>query len=211
MIVVCGGIKGGSGKTTIATNLTVMRSEGERKVLLVDADDQRSASDWSNQREYWGTQTSWTTIQVFGKKAHLQISKISKYYDDIIVDMGGRDTDTQRSILNIADVFLIPFKPKSFDIWTIGNVINLISEVVSLNKEMKTLAFVNQGDPQGGDNALAIELLSEIPEIECLHNIITHRKAFSNAAANGLGVTELKPSDKKAVQEIQALHDLIYN
>ena len=44
MIVVIGGIKGGSGKTTPATNLTVMRTLEGRNILLVDADDQCSAS-----------------------------------------------------------------------------------------------------------------------------------------------------------------------
>lgn len=47
MIIVVGGIKGGSGKSTLTTNLTVNRALEGKRVLLVDADEQRSASDWA--------------------------------------------------------------------------------------------------------------------------------------------------------------------
>jgi len=46
-IVVIGGTKGGVGKTTLATNLAVMRSQEKKDVLLVDADEQGSASDFT--------------------------------------------------------------------------------------------------------------------------------------------------------------------
>src|SRR6185312_4138150 len=128
MILVCGGIKGGSGKTTFATNLTVMRSIDGKKVLLIDADEQKSSSDWVDQREAMKIDTSWTTVQLSGKAIHSQIVRFKQDYDDIIVDVGGRDTTSQRSALTVADVFLIPFKPRSLDIWTIGSVINLVSE-----------------------------------------------------------------------------------
>ena len=47
MIIVVGGIKGGSGKTTVATNLAVIRSTAGRDLLLIDADDQETASDFT--------------------------------------------------------------------------------------------------------------------------------------------------------------------
>ena len=51
-IITVGGIKGGSGKTTTAVNITISLSKLSGDVLLVDADDQESATDftkWRNQ------------------------------------------------------------------------------------------------------------------------------------------------------------------
>jgi chromosome partitioning protein len=75
MIIVVGGIKGGSGKTTLATNLTVMRAREGKKVLLVDAGEQRSASDWADQREGLGIKTDWLTIQLAGKGIYAQLQR----------------------------------------------------------------------------------------------------------------------------------------
>ena len=47
MIIVTGGIKGGSGKTTIATHLAVMRAQNNSDTLLIDADDQETSFDFS--------------------------------------------------------------------------------------------------------------------------------------------------------------------
>ena len=47
MIYTVGGIKGGSGKTTIATNLTIYLASQNRDVILVDADDQESSTDFT--------------------------------------------------------------------------------------------------------------------------------------------------------------------
>ena len=45
MIVVVGGIKGGSGKTTVATHLAILCAQAGHDVLLIDADDQETATD----------------------------------------------------------------------------------------------------------------------------------------------------------------------
>lgn len=210
MIVVIGGIKGGSGKTTISTNLTVLRSASGKKVLLVDADEQKSSSAWSQQREIEGIETSWVTIQLSGANLRSQVLKMANDYDDIFIDVGGRDTTTQRSALIVADIYVVPFQPRSLDIWTLGSVKQLVSESSSLNLKLSSYALINRGDSLGGDNQDAIEILKDCPGLICLPFVIGQRKAFSNAATYGLGVSEIKNPDKKAVAEIQALYDYIF-
>lgn len=211
MITVVGGIKGGGGKTTIATNLCVMRSAKDKKVLLVDADEQRTASDWASQREALGLSTPWVTIQLSGKAIHSELKKMMNDYDDVIIDVGGRDTTSQRSALVIANCCIIPFKPKSFDMWTLGGVKTMISEIRTINPNLQTFAVINQADARGTDNIDALEMLKEVEEFVCLPVAIGHRKAFANAASEGLAVVELKKTDPKALEEIKDLYLHIYN
>lgn len=210
MIIVVGGIKGGSGKTTLCTNLAVIRSMAGKKVLLVDADDQRSASDWAEHREGLGINTSWTTIQLTGASVRSQLQKLAESYDEILVDTGGRDTTSQRSALTVADVFLAPFQPRSLDVWTLGKVVGLLNEIRSVNPKLKAFAVINRADPQGADNQDAADIIKETEGITYLSKPIGQRKAFANAAAEGLGVLELKSQDKKASAEITELSDSLF-
>lgn len=211
MIIVVGGIKGGSGKTTIATNLAVMRAR-EQKVLLVDADEQKSAWDWSQQRCSTGSSIlncSLITVCMSGKFIYSNLMKLKDNYDDIIVDTGGRDTTSQRSALSIADKLILPFKPSSIDIWTLSTIKDILSECV--NPSLNVYAIVNQADPVGNDNREAIEILKEFTEIKTFEWTIGNRKAFRNAAAEGLAVCEMPSIDIKASIEMEGLYHSIYN
>lgn len=213
MILVIGGIKGGTGKTTVATNLCQMKASIGKKVLLVDADEQKSAYDWSLQRDQYITKNpsiaSFTTICLTGRSVYTELLKMKKNYDDIIIDTGGRDTTSQRAALCAADKFLIPFRPRSIDIWTFGTARQLISECT--NQSLQSFAVINQADPSGRDNQDAMEVLKECNEITCFPFFIVNRKAFGNAASEGLGVCELPTIDEKACQEIKSLYNEIYS
>ena len=210
MKIVVGGIKGGSGKTTLCTNLAVIRALQGKRILLVDADDQRSASDWAEHRESLGITSPWTTIQLTGAAVRTQILKMEKDYDDILIDTGGRDTTSQRSALTIADVFLAPFQPRSLDVWTIGKVSTLLTEVRNFNPNLKAYAVINRADALGVDNNDAAEILKESDGIIYIPHPIGSRKAFANAASEGLGVIELEKQDKKAVNEITQLCNFLF-
>jgi chromosome partitioning protein len=211
MIVVVGGIKGGSGKTTIATNLAVLRAHSGKKLLLVDADEQRSSSIFANQRDVQDISPKWSTVQLAGQSLHSQVNRLKSDYDDIIIDVGGRDTTSQRSALVVADIFLVPFKPRSYDVWTLADVKTTIREMKLVNPKLKAYAFINQADPKGTDNEDAFNILKECEELQCINLTIGNRKTFGNSSSDGLGVIEVKSPDKKAVNEIQELYKYVYN
>jgi len=212
MILVSGGIKGGSGKTTIATNLTVMRAAQGRDVLLIDADDQETATDFTALRsERLPNGAGYTSIKLTGSAVRTETLKLASKYDDIVIDTGGRDTTSQRAALSVANILLVPFVPRSFDVWTLDKVTNLVAEMRTANPGLKAFAFLNRTDSRGHDNDEAAQVIRETEELTCIDTPIGTRKAFGNAAAQGLAVTELKPQDTKATEEILALFRYVFD
>jgi len=212
MILVVGGIKGGSGKTTVATNLAVIRSLIGKDVLLVDADDQESASDFSLMRnETLDDKSGFTCMKQTEKRVRTEVMRLRSKFDEIIIDTGGRDTASQRFALSIADVLLIPFLPRSYDIWTLGKVRMLVEEAQGLNENLKAMCFLNRVDPAGHDNNETKEILKDEEVLQYLDAPIGSRKAFARAATQGLSVVELRPIDKKAAEEMQILSDMVFS
>ena len=212
MIVVVGGIKGGSGKTTIATNLVIMRALDGCDVLLIDADDQETASDFTMLRnERAAAEATYTSIKLTGQAVRTETRRLAGKYDDVVIDTGGRDTTSQRAALTVADVLLVPFVPRSFDVWTLEKVGDLVGEMRVANPDLKAYVFINRADPSGRDNDEAADVLQETEGLEFIPTALGTRKAFGNAAAQGLAVSELRPQDAKAVQEVGALYRYLYD
>jgi chromosome partitioning protein len=211
-IYTVGGIKGGSGKTTVATNLTVLLATDGRDVLLVDADDQETSTDFTAWRN---TNTEghagYTAIQLTGDAVRTEIRRLASKYDDIVIDTGGRDTTSQRAAMTVSDLYLVPFVPRSFDVWTLERVVKLIEEMRPANPALQAYAFLNRADQAGNDNVEAAEYLRDAKCITFIDTALGSRKAFSNAAAEGRGVSELKRKDAKAEAEIRALYDFCRN
>lgn len=208
MIYVIGGIKGGSGKSTIATNLAIMLSQRGKDVLMIDADDQQTASDFTSYRsETTQGNIGYTIIQLSGRNVREQTLRLKPKYDFIVIDTGGRDTSSQRAAISIADIYLVPFVPRSFDIWTLEKVSSLVEEMKTINPGLQTFSFLNKADVRGQDNIEASQFLKENKTLLYIDTPIGNRKTYPNAAAQGLGITEIKPQDKKATDEFNKLFE----
>ncbi|GAB4020635.1 AAA family ATPase [Spirosoma migulaei] len=206
MIYTVGGVKGGCGKSTVATNLAIYLAQQGRDVLLIDADDQETAYDFTTLREEReGTQASYAVMKQTGSSIRREVPKFKARFQDIVIDTGGRDTDSQRASLTISDVYLVPFVPRSFDIWTLERVDKLIDEARTVNENLKAFVFLNRADARGDENSDAAEMLSESKQVIFIDAPLGYRKAFSTAAASGLGVVELKAADDKAAVEFRHL------
>lgn len=213
MIVVIGGIKGGAGKSTTAANLAARRATDGYDVLLVDGDDQETTTLWASTRSenFPEGSKNLTCIQLRGRAARDEVLKLSERYQDVIIDVGGRDTTTQRAALTIANILLLPMPPRGPDIWTLDKVAELLEEVRTVNPDLKAWAFLNRADAIGRDNEEAMQIIQDTPGIELITPRFGDRKAFPNAHTQGLSVTEIKPRDPKAVKELEELYQYCFS
>jgi chromosome partitioning protein len=213
MILVIGGTKGGSGKSLLASNLTVLRAAAGHDTLLIDADEQSSAMDFTRQRQRRLTgEPGYTAIQTREADVATQVRRMTAKYADIIIDVGGRDTASQRAALAVADTLVIPFAPTSVDLWTVDTVVALLKDAREFNRRLRAYAIINKAFPRGSDNRDAADMLREYPEHwSYLETPIGTRKAFSNAFGGGYAVTEYQPKDAKAIAEMMALYRYIFD
>ena len=210
MIVTVGSTKGGVGKSTVAINLAILRATRGRDVLLVDGDEQGSASLFSQLRADLLGECGYTAVGLHGAAVRTQVRQLAAKYDDVVIDTGGRDTGSLRAALTVSDRVLIPVQPRSFDIWALDAMAALVGEAREINPDLRALAFLNAADAQGKGNAEAIAAMAEAAAIRAEEVTIVRRKAFPNAAAQGRGVVEMRPPDAKAVEELAALAEIAF-
>lgn len=210
MILVVGNTKGGVGKTTLAINLAIARSLDGRDVLLVDGDEQGTATSFTELRTEQLGQAGYTAVSLHGAAIRTQTRQLAPKYSDVVIDVGGRDTGSLRAALTVANTLLIPVQPRSFDLWAIDNIAVLVKEAREINEHLRAVVVLNAADAQGNDNDAAAENLIETEGLEYLPIPVGRRKAFPNAAALGRSVMEQTPRDQKAVQELAALMAAVF-
>jgi chromosome partitioning protein len=210
VIVTIGNTKGGVGKTTLAVNLAILQAGKGRDVLLVDGDEQGSASLFSQLRAELVGKSGYTAVGLYGAAVRTQVRQLAPKYDDVVIDVGGRDTGSLRAALTVSDIVLVPVQPRTFDIWALDAMAAIVAEAREINPSLCAFVFLNAADAQGRDNTEAREALAELSGIRALDVMIVRRKAFPNAAAQGRGVVEMRPADAKALEELSALADVAF-
>jgi chromosome partitioning protein len=215
-----GGTKGGTGKTTIAVHAAAWLASRGRRVLLIDADEQQTAMDWVAAREEARLNDpdlaapGIIATALLGKAVRVQGSKMAADYDDVVVDVGGRDTDGLRATLLLVDTFIVPVAPRGFEAWAIPNTVKVVEEAMAM-RDFKAHIFLNRADPSGPENAEAIGHLRTFEE-HGLHYVdapVGQRKAIAKATAEGLvvsewGVRKVSDASRKARPDRQAVEEI---
>lgn len=214
MILTIGHTKGGCGKTTLALNLAIARARQGRAVWLIDGDRQGTAQTAVSLRSE-SEQDPPIACATYpdGSVLRSQVRAQSARFEDVIIDAGGRDSTALRAALVLSDVFVAPFLPRSFDVWALTDIGELIDEARSLRDGLQALAVLNAADPgsRSLDNEQAIEAIRESTQFDYLDAPLGRRKAFANAAGSGLSVLEARPRDPKAIAELNALMAALFH
>ncbi|MGQ3890322.1 AAA family ATPase [Legionella sp. CNM-1927-20] len=211
MIILIGGEKGGTGKTTLATNLAATRAIDGFDPLLVDTDPQKTASFWSLTRDENSYSPRVTTIQKFDNVKQ-EILALKSKFDDIVIDAGGRDSLELRTSLLVADKAFFPLRASQFDLWTLAKINSHIKDARSINEKLKAFVLINQASPNPGvkEGEQASMYLEEFDELASINTIISERIAYRKAAILGCCVQEISPEDKKASAEILSLYEEVF-
>ncbi len=212
-ITVFGGEKGGTGKTTLATNIAAMLAGHGKDVLLIDTDRQGTASLWATVRDEEELECRVSCVQKFGKGLPAQIRDLAERYDEIIIDAGGRDSLELRYAIGVADKVYIPVQPFQFDIWTIRQMDNLVEMARGLNAGLEANLVLNRvsTNPMVHEDRDTRDFISQenFQNLQLLQPMIRDRISFRKAARDGLSVVEFG-QDRKAMVEIQELYEEIY-
>jgi chromosome partitioning protein len=211
MIIAVLGEKGGTGKTTLATNLAGMRAAAGRQVLLVDADRQGSASYWAEQRR--GTALPGVTcLQKFGRTLPRTLQTLAPRYDDVIVDVAAGDSPDLEEVLRVANRVFTPVQPAGLDVWTLGLLDDRVAEAQQVNPTLVAFVVLNRvsPNPRDRDTHDAHEALAACTHVQIASVIIRERVAVKRATPAGLSVTEYTPHDAKATAELTQLYHLAF-
>jgi chromosome partitioning protein len=212
VIVTIGNTKGGVGKTTLALQLALARAIAGRDVLMVDGDRQGSAQMAVAIRGEAGRSPGLACVQYpDGAVLRAQVQRQAGKYDDVVIDAGGRDSTALRAALALSDLLIVPFLPRSVDVWALADIAALVREAGEIRDGLRAYAVLNAADPgTSSDNTEAAAALADFPQLTLLDAPIRRRKAFANAVGLGLSVEELAPRDAKACEELAALVSMVF-
>jgi len=200
MILAITNQKGGTGKSTIATNLAVCFARTGVEVLLVDADPQHSALDWRTDRP-----DEVPLIHVVGlpvDNLHRGIPPLAKKFTVLLIDGGGRITTAARAAVSVADFVLVPTLPSKPDLLSTQDFLTQVLE------EVRTLKTVRAGLVLNRCKSTVLSTRAEEQVRALAYPTFTTAlhdyTAYGEAYALGLGVVEYAPATK-AAKEIGAL------
>lgn len=212
MIVVIAHIKGGTGKTTTAVQLALQRQIDypERRIWLVDADEQQSALDTATIRSQLSIEPPLACSSFpSGEALAAQMGAQAKNWDDMIIDCGGRDSDALRIALMVCDKLVVPVLPRAYDVWSLSRLEAVIENAQNLGAKFETLAFLNRMD-KTAESREAAAILDGMKHFRLLNTSLSDRVAYAKAVGNGRSVFEMKPRDKKACEELENLSSEIF-
>ena len=210
MIIINGGIKGGTGKSTILSHLATIAAHEGSRVLIIDADSQGSLQSWSDARNsYKKPLPQIVTVGLRGAHIGTEIVKLSGDYDYVFVDCGGKDASSQRSALLIADKLITTFSPRAQDIWTSEPMAALVRAAKIVNTGLSAMSVLNRCDSRGKENAEAESALAEFADVIPLVGRIGDRKGIALTFQDGIGLVEHARPDAKALSELRALWNIV--
>lgn len=192
--------KGGTGKTTIAVNLSVAGQMAGEKTALVDLDDQASAMIWWDLRE---DKNAPVAISAHAIRLPQILHELKR--DGItlaILDTKGKQDPSIINIAEASDMALIPCRESVLDISAIQSTIS-----AGENAQTPMRILFNAIKPRSATFYQSKKAVMGY-DVPITPIALTDLNAFSRSLLDGESVLEFEP-DGKAAREIRALYQYV--
>lgn len=193
MIITIGSNKGGTGKTTTATNIAIALASQKKEVCLVDADFQRSSSKWYQDRQESKLLPSITLVEKYDNIS-TTLEELNNKFTYIIVDVAGRNSREMITGISVSDVLLSPHQASQLDLDTIEELQEQITKIKDINPKLKayilhTMASTNPAVKKNEREEFQ-EYLQTFPELKLLDSCCYYRKIYKDVMPFGKSVIE---------------------
>lgn len=178
--------KGGSGKTTLSTNLAGYFASRGRRVLLSDLDRQQSALGWLKRR-------SKKLPRIHGIDGRNQRSEDPGAEWIIMDSPAGLHGEKLTEAIKQADWVIVPMQASAFDIGATSDFLDALREEKAIRKERAFVAMVGM---RVDARARAINRLNDFlqdtgfPALTSLRNA----QVYVQAAEQGASLFDMRPS-----------------
>lgn len=175
--------KGGSGKTTLATNIAGWLAGKRQKVAVADADPQRSASQWLERRP-----------PLFPAVGTADGDARRKDLQWVVVDSAaGLHGEALRDAVRRADILLVPVSPSAFDMAATRRFLEAIGDYKAIKKGDLAVGLVGMRVDSRTLSAGELEDFLKATDFPRVANL-RDTQLYVHCARDGLSVFDLPRS-----------------
>lgn len=188
--------KGGSGKSTVATNLATALHRAGKRVVLVDADTQATARDWRNSSP---DSVDLPPVVGIDRASILKNSLATLSSNDfLVIDAPAKANEMANAIVGVSNVALVIIQPSGADLWASAATVKMIHAKRDLGGQIDAAFLVNR--------ASAFTKLSKLVAagdwneygLDQLDTTLGNRVAYAQALTDGMSVYDLADGQAKA-------------
>ena len=197
-------VKGGAGRSTIATNLAGMMA-AHKRVALIDCDmPQATSASWYSIRK---ANNKHGSLTIATAEDHTQliaeIERLNADQDIIIIDAPPRIAEITRVALILSNMCIVPLGASLADIWATSDLLATIGKAKEHKPNVNVHILWNKFRPSTKSaKDLSLEVKEQL-KLKELGTKLGYRVAYSDAFGEGLTVTEW--TDKTARDEMLML------
>jgi chromosome partitioning protein len=184
-------VKGGVGRSTVATNLAAALAR-QGRTALVDADvPQGTSASWGVLRDRAGRLGQLTVVGVADHRALVsKVRELVNSHEFVIIDAPPRLAQVTRAIMVLSRLCLIPLGASAAEIWATEDLVKTIREAREQKLDINACIVWNRFRGQTRSARELSQAAEKQLDLPALQNKLGYRVAYAEALARGLSVEE---------------------